>query len=93
MWVCVGEWRRIRGVADLGVLRHLLEQQALGIRILAQAVFRLQDVAAFIPARREAVSDDVLAELKPRLLNVRVSPWLRELRSESCRGIIGNGIG
>jgi hypothetical protein len=65
---------RIRGGgADLGVLRHLLEQQPLGIRVLAQAIFRLQDVAAFIPARREAVSDDVLAELKPRLLSVKVA--------------------
>ena len=38
--------------ARLGVFGHLLQEEALRVRVLAQAVLRLEDVAALVPAPR-----------------------------------------
>ena len=35
----------------LGVLWHLLQEETLRVRVFAQAVLRLEDVATFVPAR------------------------------------------
>ena len=36
----------------LSVFGHLLQEEALRVRVLAQAVLRLEDVAALVPAPR-----------------------------------------